>query len=198
MFICSLIFIIIFSSNICPHLFNTIPYVAVLTWFVPSPDLLITQAPCLNCFFGGLWMLKMSNYCASYNLDLWNNWQPAPLLLATCRDFDTNLLTTHAPTYMHVHARDLESCGAHWKIGPFLDSLMRMFLWTWPWPGELKDTPSIFYHCWMCTDVGSCLEPVPAVIGRMWGTPWTSHQFATGPTWTDKQARSHLHLQTVH
>lgn len=37
------------------------------------------------------------------------------------------------------------------------------------------------------------LEPMPAILGQKWATPWTNRQFMAGPTHRDKQGAQQTH-----
>lgn len=125
----------IFFKHLPPFIsHNPIRGICALTW---SPHHWVrgVQAPCLNYFFGGVTNIQNVKL-----LPIGTFWICGTTDNQRCRRqrwpaaiiFDTNLLATHAPTYVHVRACDLEAVVHTGKLDP---SLMRMFLWTWLWPG---------------------------------------------------------------
>lgn len=44
---------------------------------------------------------------------------------------------------------------------------------------------------------GQGLDPIPAIFGQKWGTPWTSPRFITGPTQRNHHPYTQLHLKTM-
>lgn len=58
--------------------------------------------------------------------------------------------------------------------------------------------PSVHFLSLFIPHSGSrgVLQPIPAILGRRWGTPWTSQQIISEPTQRDNQ-HTHIHCRQL-